>query len=124
MWLLFTVNLAGKLAALYVGAVDPVMAAVLWFGPDFLLAYHVFAPRAQGLVRMRRGFATNRREAWLTIDDGPDPQDTTRILELLAAHGARATFFVVGENAVRHPELVRAIVAGGHEVAHHTHTHP
>jgi peptidoglycan/xylan/chitin deacetylase (PgdA/CDA1 family) len=42
----------------------------------------------------------------------------------LAAHEARATFFVIGEKAARYPELVRAILAGGHEVAHHTHTHP
>ena len=65
-----------------------------------------------------------RPEVWLTIDDGPDPEDTPRILELLAAHGARATFFVIGENAAAHPGLIRAIAAAGHEVAHHTHTHP
>jgi peptidoglycan/xylan/chitin deacetylase (PgdA/CDA1 family) len=124
MWLLLTVNLAGKVAALGVGWSSPAVALGLWFGPDFLLAYHVFAPRAQGFVRMHRRFATTRREVWLTIDDGPDPVDTPRILELLAAHGAHATFFVIGENAVRHPDLIRAIVAGGHEVAHHTHTHP
>ena len=61
---------------------------------------------------------------WLTIDDGPDPEDTPRILELLSAHGARATFFVIGKNAALHPELIRAIAAAGHEVAHHTYTHP
>jgi peptidoglycan/xylan/chitin deacetylase (PgdA/CDA1 family) len=92
--------------------------------PDALLGYHVFAFRAQGLVRMHRRFATARREVWLTIDDGPDPEDTPRILALLAQHGARATFFVIGENVAAHPGLVRAIVAAGHEVAHHTQTHP
>jgi peptidoglycan/xylan/chitin deacetylase (PgdA/CDA1 family) len=124
MWLLLIVNLAGKVAALGVGWSLPGVALALWFGPDFLLAYHVFAPRAQGFVRMHRRFTTTRREVWLTIDDGPDPVDTPRILELLAAHHAHATFFVIGENAARHPDLIRAIVAGGHEVAHHTHTHP
>lgn len=124
MWLLLIVNLAGKLAAFAVRRDAPVAAVTLWFLPDALLAYHVFAPQSQGLVRMVRRFATTRREVWLTIDDGPDPEDTPRLLELLAAHGARATFFVIGENAARHPALVRAIVAGGHEVAHHTHTHP
>jgi peptidoglycan/xylan/chitin deacetylase (PgdA/CDA1 family) len=121
---LIIVNLAGKVAALGVGWSLPVVALALWFGPDFLLAYHVFAPRAQGLVRMHRRFVTQQREVWLTIDDGPDPADTPRILELLARAGARATFFVIGENALRHPDLIRAIVAGGHEVGHHTHTHP
>lgn len=124
MWLLFIVNLAGKGAALGLGWTQPLVALGLWFGPDFLLAYHVFAPRAQGFVPMRLRFSTVRREVWLTIDDGPDPEDTPKLLELLAAHGARATFFVIGENVLRHPDLVRAIAAAGHEVAHHTHTHP
>jgi len=124
VWLLLIVNLAGKVAALGVGWSLPAVALGLWFGPDFLLAYHVFAPRAQGLVRMYQRFETTRREVWLTIDDGPDPVDTPQILNLLAAHGARATFFVIGENAQRHPDLIQAMVAGGHEVAHHTHTHP
>lgn len=124
MWTLLIINLAGKATALWLGWAEPVVALGLWFGPDFLFAYHVFAPRAQGLVRMHRRFATTEREVWLTIDDGPDPADTPKILELLAAHDARATFFVIGENALRHPELVKAITAAGHEVAHHTHTHP
>ncbi len=124
MWLLLIVNLAGKLAAFAVGRSAPVAAVTLWFLPDALLAYHLFVPRSQGLVRMPRRFAPTRREIWLTIDDGPDPEDTPRILKLLAANGARATFFVIGENVARYPELVHSIVAGGHEVAHHTHTHP
>jgi peptidoglycan/xylan/chitin deacetylase (PgdA/CDA1 family) len=124
VWLLLCINLAGKVAAVLVGWSAPAAALALWFGPDALLAYHVFAPGAQGLVRMHRRFTTARREVWLTIDDGPDPADTPRLLELLAARGAHATFFVIGENAARHPELIRAISAAGHEVAHHTHTHP
>jgi peptidoglycan/xylan/chitin deacetylase (PgdA/CDA1 family) len=124
MWLLLGVNLAGKMIALTVAGPTPVAAVALWFAPDLLLAYHVFVLRSQGLLRLQQRFATARREVWLTIDDGPDPEDTPRILELLAAHEARATFFVIGENARRHPGLIRAITAGGHEVAHHTHTHP
>ena len=124
MWLLIIVNLTGKLTALFVFRVAPATAVALWVLPDLLLAYHAFAPRALGLVRMHRCFETTRREVWLTIDDGPDPEDTPRILALLAAHGAHATFFVIGENAARHPELIRAITAAGHEVAHHTQTHP
>jgi peptidoglycan/xylan/chitin deacetylase (PgdA/CDA1 family) len=124
VWFLIIVNLAGKIAAILVGWTAPATALALWFVPDALLAYHLFAPQAQGLVRMHRRFATARQEVWLTIDDGPDPEDTPRILELLAAHGARATFFVIGENAAIHPGLVWAIAAAGHEVAHHTQTHP
>lgn len=124
MWLLIIINLAGKIGSILLGLSAPVTALAFWFLPDALLAYHVFAPGAQGVMRSARRFATTRREVWLTIDDGPDPEDTPRILELLAAHGARATFFVIGENAAAHPDLVRAMVDGGHEVGHHTHTHP
>ena len=124
MWTLVIINLAGKVAALLVGWSAPTPTLALWFGPDALLCYHLFAPRAQGLGRMHRRFGTLRHEVWLTIDDGPDPVDTPQILALLAARDARATFFVIGEKAARHPALVAAITAGGHEVAHHTHTHP
>ena len=124
MWPLLIVNLAGKVAALLVGWSAPAAALALWFGPDLLLAYHLFVPNASGLVRMHRRFATPRREVWLTIDDGPDPEDTPQLLALLATHDAHATFFVIGEKAATHPALMRAITAAGHEVAHHTHTHP
>lgn len=124
VWFLIIFNLSGKIAAVFLGWSFPAAAFALWFLPDLLLAYHVFAPQAQGLVRMHCRFVTTRREVWLTIDDGPDPEDTPRILELLEKHQAGATFFVIGENAAAHPELVRSIVAAGHEVAHHTHTHP
>lgn len=123
-WILISISLVGKIAALAVGWTAPATALALWFAPDVLMAYHVFVFRAQGVVRIHRRFATNEREVWLTIDDGPDPEDTPRILALLAAHGARATFFVIGENVEAHPALVRTIVDAGHEVAHHTQTHP
>lgn len=67
------------------------------------------------LFRVRTG----ERVVALTIDDGPDPATTPEILEVLERHEARATFFLIGARAERHPELVRAIVAGGHEVANH-----
>jgi peptidoglycan/xylan/chitin deacetylase (PgdA/CDA1 family) len=124
LWLLIAINVAGKIAAAIVGRAAPATALALCLVPDALVLYHMLVFRAQGLVRMHRRFSTPRREVWLTIDDGPDPEDTPRILELLARHGARATFFVIGTKVLAHPGLVRAIVAGGHEVAHHTHTHP
>lgn len=55
----------------------------------------------------------------LTFDDGPDPDQTPRILDHLAAHDATATFFVLLTRVRRHPELLRAIVEAGHEVALH-----
>jgi peptidoglycan/xylan/chitin deacetylase (PgdA/CDA1 family) len=59
----------------------------------------------------------------LSFDDGPHPEGTPAILEILAAAGARAAFFVVGEQVARRPELAARIAAAGHVVALHGHRH-
>ena len=59
----------------------------------------------------------------ITIDDGPDPQVTPRVLALLEAHGARATFFCIGERVARHPALAREIVQRGHAIENHSQRH-
>ena len=59
----------------------------------------------------------------ITFDDGPEPEFTPQVLDVLAAHGARATFFVVGRRALRHPALVRRIAADGHALGSHTFAH-
>lgn len=63
------------------------------------------------------------RRIALTIDDGPDPDVTPRVLDLLDHYGARATFFCVGDLARRHPQCVEAIVARGHAVENHSQRH-
>lgn len=60
----------------------------------------------------------------LTFDDGPDPEWTPAILDILKARGIKATFFVVGSEAERYPEIIQRIVAEGHEIGNHTFTHP
>jgi len=60
----------------------------------------------------------------LTFDDGPDPTWTPLILDTLASRGATATFFIIGENAELHPELLRRELRDGHEIGNHTFTHP
>jgi peptidoglycan/xylan/chitin deacetylase (PgdA/CDA1 family) len=60
----------------------------------------------------------------LTFDDGPRPGSTDRVLDVLAALDVRATFFCVGSNAQRHPDLVRRVRAEGHAVGSHSFTHP
>jgi peptidoglycan/xylan/chitin deacetylase (PgdA/CDA1 family) len=60
----------------------------------------------------------------LTFDDGPDPVGTPRVLDHLDAAGARATFFVIGERAARHRELLAEIVRRGHRLGNHTWSHP
>jgi peptidoglycan/xylan/chitin deacetylase (PgdA/CDA1 family) len=59
----------------------------------------------------------------LTFDDGPNPETTPRVLDILARHNVRATFFVVGEAAEAHPDLVHRIIAEGHEVGSHSYHH-
>jgi peptidoglycan-N-acetylglucosamine deacetylase len=60
----------------------------------------------------------------LTFDDGPDPEWTPQILDILKQKHVPATFFVIGENMESHPGLVQRILAEGHEVGNHTYTHP
>lgn len=61
---------------------------------------------------------------YLTFDDGPTPEVTTTVLDLLAAYQAKATFFCIGENVKKYPEIYKRILAEGHSVGNHTHTHP
>ncbi len=59
----------------------------------------------------------------LTFDDGPHETNTSRVLDLLESEGVKATFFVVGENAAAHPEIVERIISDGHEIGNHTYKH-
>ena len=67
--------------------------------------------------------AAARGEVAITIDDGPDPEVTPAVLDLLAAHNARATFFCIAAAAQAHPALLRRIVAAGHSVQNHSAHH-
>ncbi|MEU5877159.1 polysaccharide deacetylase family protein [Spirillospora sp. NPDC047279] len=60
----------------------------------------------------------------LTIDDGPHPEYTPQVLDLLAEHEVRATFFIIGEQVVEYPQLTRRIADAGHQVCNHTMSHP
>jgi len=91
-----------------------------------LLAAAVFMPRAQLLgpnVNRLPEAAARRREVALTFDDGPDPHTTPQILALLDRHGAKASFFCVGEKAAAHPAIVREIAQREHSVENHSYRH-
>lgn len=69
-------------------------------------------------------FATREPVAALTFDDGPHPEFTPRLLEILGKYGARGTFFMVGQSAARHPEIVRQVERAGHAIGNHSWDHP
>ncbi len=64
-----------------------------------------------------------KNEIALTFDDGPDPDVTPRVLDLLDAHGHQASFYVVGERAAKYPRVIQEIVKRGHAVENHSHHH-
>jgi peptidoglycan/xylan/chitin deacetylase (PgdA/CDA1 family) len=60
----------------------------------------------------------------MTFDDGPSPENTPRLLKMLRDRNIKATFFLIGQNAAEYPDVVRQILADGHEVANHSWSHP
>ncbi|MET3524846.1 chitooligosaccharide deacetylase NodB [Mesorhizobium abyssinicae] len=75
-------------------------------------------------VRSECEGGASSRSVYFTFDDGPNPHCTPQILDVLAKHRIRATFFVIGAYVVNQPELIQRMVAEGHEVGNHTMTHP
>jgi peptidoglycan/xylan/chitin deacetylase (PgdA/CDA1 family) len=69
------------------------------------------------------GFSRSEKSVYLTFDDGPDPVATPVVLDLLKQNNIKATFFCVGENVLRHPELYQRIKDEGHTVGNHTMQH-
>jgi peptidoglycan/xylan/chitin deacetylase (PgdA/CDA1 family) len=86
--------------------------------------YQRLRPRASSGRRPWPVFGVAEGSVALTIDDGPHPQWTPRMLDLLAAQRVKATFFLIGENVARHPALARRIAEAGHGIGNHSMTHP
>lgn len=80
-------------------------------------------PLARRLIGSIYGARTEDPVVSLTFDDGPDEDETPRLLDALAEHGAQATFFILGERARRYPDLVRRIRSAGHEIGSHSDVH-
>lgn len=122
--------LAGLPALLVLGLAlggEPRLAAGLFVAVGYVLMLGTLRPSSQVFGAHQRELSpaqAARGEVWLTFDDGPDPLTTPILLECLARQGLRAGFFLVGEKAQRHPDLVRAIAAAGHLIGNHSQTHP
>lgn len=101
----------------------------LWVAVSLSLAYGALLLAGVFVLRLRM-FADavvagppGARGITLTFDDGPHPVHTRRVLDTLDAHGKKATFFVIGRKAERHPEVLREIIRRGHEIGVHGFAH-
>ena len=82
------------------------------------------APRPPRAPTSYNSVNTSRPVLALTFDDGPHPELTPALLDILRAEGVRATFYVIGRNVETYPDIARRIVSEGHEIANHTWSHP
>jgi len=87
----------------------------------FFRAFHAFARRVRGTVT---NVSTPDPVVAITFDDGPDSGFTPKLLAILKRREAQATFFMLGESARKHPELVKEVVSGGHAIGNHSWDHP
>ena len=100
-------------------------AAGLWprsrlLGPNWT---RLPPPPGAGAAEVPAGAVASGGVVAITIDDGPDPEVTSRVLNLLDEHHAKATFFCIGERVAQYPALARAIVARRHEIGNHSFRH-
>jgi peptidoglycan/xylan/chitin deacetylase (PgdA/CDA1 family) len=98
----------------------------LWilFLAHLMLVATTLIPSFQGFGPVMTFFEQDDNEVWLTIDDGPDPETTPVILDLLDRFDAKATFFLVGQQVIDAADLVQMILDRGHSIGNHTQTHP
>lgn len=68
-------------------------------------------------------FRTNEKVVWLTFDDGPIPEVTEWVLSQLEKHNAKATFFCIGDNVRKNPDVFQKVIASGHSIGNHTFNH-
>jgi peptidoglycan/xylan/chitin deacetylase (PgdA/CDA1 family) len=86
--------------------------------------YQSMAPTGQWYGRTFTTLVRGTKQLALTYDDGPNDPHTLRLLEVLAKHDVRATFFLIGRYVRQRPEIAREVVKAGHVVGNHTFTHP
>jgi peptidoglycan/xylan/chitin deacetylase (PgdA/CDA1 family)/GT2 family glycosyltransferase len=88
-----------------------------------LFAYHGVNPRSRFYGKVLSNGDRNRLRIALTFDDGPNEPYTSQVLNILEQYGIKATFFIIGRNALRYPETCRRIVAAGNVIGNHSHHH-
>src|SRR5689334_10896055 len=88
------------------------------------LGYQSMAPTGQWFGRAFHALPRGSKQIALTFDDGPNDPHTLRLLDVLAKHNVRATFFLIGCYVRQRPDIVREIAKQGHVIGNHTFTHP
>jgi peptidoglycan/xylan/chitin deacetylase (PgdA/CDA1 family) len=86
--------------------------------------YQSMAPTGQWYGRTFTGLERGSKQIALTYDDGPNDPHTLKLLEVLARHEVRATFFMIGRFVRQRPDIARAVAQAGHVIGNHTLTHP
>lgn len=86
--------------------------------------YQSMAPTGQWFGKAFHGTRRGSKQIALTFDDGPNDPDTFDLLEVLAKHNVRATFFLIGQFARQRPDIAREVAKQGHVIGNHTFTHP
>jgi peptidoglycan-N-acetylglucosamine deacetylase len=120
IFFLFLLVISASLALLY--PFSRLLVALISGATTLFVVYLLFHPRNQWLVP-NRSRVDGAGCVALTFDDGPDPVDTPKLLDLLKEKGVKATFFVIGKRADQHPEIVRRAWEEGHLIANHTWSH-
>ena len=99
---------------------SPTITIAIGFAAAALLWFFFRPPFGKNIVRLN----TDERIVALTYDDGPNPPYTDQLLDVLAKHDVKATFFLIGNRIERHPETVHRMIAEGHQVGNHSYSHP
>ena len=87
-------------------------------------AYQSMAPSGQWYGQTFASGVRGSKQVALTYDDGPNDPHTLKLLEVLAKHSVRATFFMIGRYVQQRPDIARAVAQAGHVIGNHTFTHP
>ena len=97
-----------------------IITIAIGFGTATLLWLFFRPPFGKNIVHLN----TDKRIVALTYDDGPNPPYTDRLLDVLAKHNVKATFFLIGNRIERHPETANRVIAEGHQIGNHSYSHP
>jgi peptidoglycan-N-acetylglucosamine deacetylase len=89
-----------------------------------MASYQSMSPTGQWYGRTFTGLASGTKQLALTYDDGPNDSHTLQLLEVLAKHNVRATFFLIGQFVRERPDIAREVANAGHVIGNHTFTHP